>query len=146
MKRDGAELHGYVFNRDAEAPEPYLEMFDADGGGPHRVPYADVRTIHFTGQGHRGREVLRRLACPEAGGEGRTGGGPTARRDAGVDLTREGRLLVVAGLALEARGLLRRLPPATRRALTVRIVGPRATLLDRLDIRSGLAGAPPPCS
>jgi hypothetical protein len=36
---------------------------------------------------------------------------------------------------MEARGLLRRLPPATRRALTVRIVGPRATLLDRLEIR-----------
>ncbi|MFI5008552.1 MAG: hypothetical protein ACHQKZ_13990, partial [Solirubrobacterales bacterium] len=35
---------------------------------------------------------------------------------------------------MEARGLLRRLPPATRRALTVRIVGPRATLLDRLEI------------
>ena len=37
---------------------------------------------------------------------------------------------------MEARGLLRRLPPATRRLLTVRIVGPRATLLDRLDVRS----------
>jgi nucleoside phosphorylase len=37
---------------------------------------------------------------------------------------------------MEARGLLRRLPPATRRTLTVRIVGPRATLLDRLDVRS----------
>jgi adenosylhomocysteine nucleosidase len=31
--------------------------------------------------------------------------------------------------------LLRRLPPTTRRALTVRIVGPRAILLNRLDIR-----------
>ena len=31
--------------------------------------------------------------------------------------------------------MLRRLPPTTRRALTVRIVGPRAILLDRLDIR-----------
>jgi hypothetical protein len=50
VKRDGTELHGYVFNRDADAPVPYLEMFDTDGAGPHRVPYGEVRTIHFTGK------------------------------------------------------------------------------------------------
>ena len=50
VKRDGTELHGYVFNRDSDAPVPYLEMFDAEGGGPYRVPYAEVRTIHFTGK------------------------------------------------------------------------------------------------
>jgi hypothetical protein len=50
VKRDGTELYGYVFNRDADAPAPYLEMFDTDGGGPYRVPYAEVRTIHFTGK------------------------------------------------------------------------------------------------
>ena len=50
LKRDGSALYGYVFNRDGDAPVPYLEMFDAEGGGPHRVPYAEVRTIHFTGK------------------------------------------------------------------------------------------------
>lgn len=55
-------------------------------------------------------------------------------REAGVALTLEDRLLLVAGLGLEARGLLWRLPRATRRALTVRTVGPRATRLDRLDV------------
>ena len=50
VKRDGTELYGYVFNRDAEAAVPYLEMFDADGGGPYRIPFAEVRTIHFTGK------------------------------------------------------------------------------------------------
>jgi nucleoside phosphorylase len=40
----------------------------------------------------------------------------------------------VAGLALEARGLLRGLGPAARRELTVRVVGPRAAVLDRLDV------------
>ena len=39
-----------MFNRDAEAAVPYLEMFDADGGGPYRIPFAEVRTIHFTGK------------------------------------------------------------------------------------------------
>lgn len=48
--RDGAKLHGYVSNRDAEAGTPYLEMIDTEGGGPHRVAYADVRTVHFTGK------------------------------------------------------------------------------------------------
>jgi adenosylhomocysteine nucleosidase len=47
---------------------------------------------------------------------------------------REDRLLVVAGLALEARGVLQGLPPVTRRRLTVRVVGPRAAVLDRLDL------------
>jgi hypothetical protein len=46
----------------------------------------------------------------------------------------------VAGLALEARGVLRRLPPACRRTLTVRTVGPGAGRLDRLE---GAEGAGP---
>jgi hypothetical protein len=50
VKRDGSEFSGYVFNRDAEAPVPYLEMFDTDGGGPYRLAYAEVRTIRFTGK------------------------------------------------------------------------------------------------
>jgi hypothetical protein len=50
VKRDGTQLYGYVFNRDAEAAVPYLEMFDADGGGPYSIPFAEVRTIHFTGK------------------------------------------------------------------------------------------------
>ena len=50
VKRDGTEVYGYVFNRDAEAAVPYLEMFDADGGGPYRIPFAEVRTIRFTGK------------------------------------------------------------------------------------------------
>jgi hypothetical protein len=48
--RDGARLHGYVSNRDAEAETPYLEMFGMEGEGPHRVAYADIRTVHFTGK------------------------------------------------------------------------------------------------
>jgi hypothetical protein len=48
--RTGEKLYGYVSNRDAETQTPYLEMFDGEGGGPHRIPYADVRTIHFTGK------------------------------------------------------------------------------------------------
>ena len=35
---DGGELEGYLFNREAEAPEPYIQMFDVDGAGPLRIP------------------------------------------------------------------------------------------------------------
>jgi hypothetical protein len=50
VRRDGTELYGYVFNRDAEAAAPYLEMFDAEGGGPYRISFAEIRTIHFSGK------------------------------------------------------------------------------------------------
>jgi len=49
---------------------------------------------------------------------------------------------VVCGLALEARGVLRGLPSVTRGRLTVRVVGPRAAVLDRLDLaRTSVAPA-----
>ncbi len=47
---DGSELVGYLFNRNADAAEPFVQVFDQSGGGPHRVPYARIRTIRFTGK------------------------------------------------------------------------------------------------
>ena len=77
VKRDGAELYGYVFNRDADAPEPFLEMFDAEGGGPYRVPYAEVRTIHFTGKDTAaGKSYAAWLARKQAEKVGRAAGAP----------------------------------------------------------------------
>ena len=46
---DGDEVEGFVFNRDAEAAEPFIQMFDLEGG-PLRIPYARIRTIRFTGK------------------------------------------------------------------------------------------------
>jgi hypothetical protein len=77
VRRDGTELEGYVFNRDSEAQTPYLEMFDADGGGPHRVPYAEVRTIHFTGKDTAaGKSYAAWLARKQAEKAGRVAGSP----------------------------------------------------------------------
>ncbi len=77
VKRDGTELEGYVFNRDSESPTPYLEMFDAEGGGPHRVPYADVRTIHFTGKDTAaGKSYAAWLTRKQAEKAGRAAGSP----------------------------------------------------------------------
>ena len=50
VRRDGAELHGYLFNRNAEVPEPFVQMFDRAGDGPFTIPYAEIRTIRFTGK------------------------------------------------------------------------------------------------
>ena len=50
IRRDGTELVGYVFNRDAREPAPFIEMFDEAGEGPIRVTYADIATIKFTGK------------------------------------------------------------------------------------------------
>jgi hypothetical protein len=50
VRRDGSELVGYLFNREARGPAPFVELFDEAGAGPIRVPYADIATIRFTGK------------------------------------------------------------------------------------------------
>src|SRR2546427_12727088 len=45
----GRELVGYVYNRDAHVAQPFLQMFDADGGS-HQLSYSDIRAIRFTGK------------------------------------------------------------------------------------------------
>jgi hypothetical protein len=50
VTRDGAEIVGYIFNRNASVPEPYLQYFDEAGEGPFTLRYADIATIRFTGR------------------------------------------------------------------------------------------------
>lgn len=50
VKTDGSEIVGYVFNRDADAPEPFIQLFDEQGAGPFTIPYRDIVTIKFTGK------------------------------------------------------------------------------------------------
>jgi hypothetical protein len=50
VRRDGTELVGYLFNRNAEAPERVVQMFDRAGDGPFTIHYAEIRTIRFTGR------------------------------------------------------------------------------------------------
>ena len=49
-RRDGTEVSGYLFNRDARAREPFVQMFDLAGEGPLTIRYADIRRIRFTGK------------------------------------------------------------------------------------------------
>ena len=50
VKVDGTEVEGYIFNRNSEAPEPFIQMFDLAGNGPIRIRYAEIRNIRFTGR------------------------------------------------------------------------------------------------
>lgn len=48
--RDGRELVGYVFNRDVETRNPFVQMFPHDGADAVRIPYAEIVSIRFTGR------------------------------------------------------------------------------------------------
>ena len=47
---DGRELVGYLFNRNRDVAEPFVQMFEREGSGPSTVPYARIRAIRFTGK------------------------------------------------------------------------------------------------
>jgi hypothetical protein len=73
---NGRELDGYLFNRDADAAEPFIEMFDVDGAGPHRIPYSEIRTIRFTGKdtaNGTSYAAWQRRREQERGGDGTSG-------------------------------------------------------------------------
>lgn len=50
VKVDGGEVEGYLFNRNKEAPEPFIQMFDLAGNGPVTIPYAEIQNVKFTGR------------------------------------------------------------------------------------------------
>ena len=50
VKRDGTEVVGYVFNRDATVPHPFIQFFDETGGGPFSLKYSEIANIRFTGR------------------------------------------------------------------------------------------------
>jgi hypothetical protein len=47
---DGRELIGYLFNRNRDVAEPFVQMFEREGSGASRIPYARIRAIRFTGR------------------------------------------------------------------------------------------------
>lgn len=50
VKVDGTEIEGYVFNRNNDMPEPFIQMFDLAGHGPLKILYSEIRNIRFTGK------------------------------------------------------------------------------------------------
>jgi hypothetical protein len=47
---DGRQVEGYLFNRDRDGAEPFVQMFERDSGQPATIPYARIRSIRFTGK------------------------------------------------------------------------------------------------
>ncbi len=50
VKTDGSAVEGYIFNRAAEAREPFLEYFDKSGGGPFTLTYSQIANVEFSGK------------------------------------------------------------------------------------------------
>jgi hypothetical protein len=86
VKVDGSEMVGFLFNRNADAPEPFVQMFDPDGEGPLTIPYHTIRTIRFTGRdtaaGNSYAAWLRAKEAAKAAGHAEKDSGPTPHRDA----------------------------------------------------------------
>jgi hypothetical protein len=74
VTHDGTELIGYLFNRNADAAVPFVQLLERAGGDPVTVPYADIRAVAFTGKDTaagnsyaawlRAREAARATAKP----------------------------------------------------------------------------------
>ncbi len=50
LLHDGRSIDGYLFNKNAAAPEPYVQVYLPGKDAPERVSYAAIRTVHFTGK------------------------------------------------------------------------------------------------
>jgi adenosylhomocysteine nucleosidase len=108
VKRDGSEVNGYIFNRNADAAEPFIQMFDVSGAGPFTISYSEIATIKFSGRdpaaGNSYAAWLRRKAAEQAQA------GASARNK------RTRRVLVLTALEEEARALARGLGLARMRS------------------------------
>ena len=45
----GESVVGYLFNRDAAEPDPWIEVFPTDDPTPIRIPYTAIASLAFTG-------------------------------------------------------------------------------------------------
>ena len=102
VKTDGGEIVGYVFNRNADLPEPFIQLFDQAGWGPLKILYSEIATIQFTGkdvaEGKSWAAWVERREREKA----EQGGRPRPA-------DRGGRLLILTGVEIEARALARAL-------------------------------------
>lgn len=46
----GEQVEGYIFNRDAKAVPPRIEVFVKDSDEARIIPYADITAVSFTGK------------------------------------------------------------------------------------------------
>lgn len=47
--KDGIRIQGYVFNREPQGAEPYLQLFPANEDGTRTIRYVDIVAVEFSG-------------------------------------------------------------------------------------------------
>jgi hypothetical protein len=47
---DGREVDGYLFNRNRDVAEPFVQIFERGEAESSTIPYARIRAIRFTGK------------------------------------------------------------------------------------------------
>ena len=47
---DGRQVEGYLFNRNREVSEPFVQVFAIGEPTPSTIPYARIRAVRFTGK------------------------------------------------------------------------------------------------
>ena len=47
---DGRRIVGYLFNRDRDVAEPFVQVFEPGQATPRTIPYARIRALRFTGK------------------------------------------------------------------------------------------------
>ncbi|MBD0305556.1 MAG: hypothetical protein ICV76_03255 [Nitrospiraceae bacterium] len=80
----GTKIEGYLFNRDATGPQPYLQVFPKDETDTRVIPYAELAAIAFTGKDTASgksweawvakKESQRRVEAEQAAAEARARG------------------------------------------------------------------------
>ena len=47
---DGRRVDGYLFNRNRDVAEPFVQVFEPGQATPSTIPYARIRALRFTGK------------------------------------------------------------------------------------------------
>ncbi len=47
---DDRQLDGYLFNRNRDVAEPFVQLYERGGAEASTIPYARIRAIRFTGK------------------------------------------------------------------------------------------------
>lgn len=50
VKLDGGTVAGYLFNRNGDVEQPFVQLFNEAGEGPFSMPYAEIAGVRFTGR------------------------------------------------------------------------------------------------
>ena len=47
---DGRQIEGYLFNRNCDVSEPFVQVFEVGDPTPSTILYARIRAVRFTGK------------------------------------------------------------------------------------------------